>query len=118
MKNSSTNIIRLAVMLLLVFALSGCALGGRRLNATTTPDLSQLQENKPQENLPTTSPGDPNTTPTSTPTSTPCPDENITPATKVDSPDASTDTQAEDLLNLINTLDAANQAGDPLDDLP
>ena len=110
MKNSSTNIIRLAVMLLLVFALSGCALGGRWLNATITPDLSQPQENKPQENLPTTSPGDPTTTPGA--------DENITPATKVDSPDASNDTQAEDLLNLINTLDAANQAGDPLDDLP
>ncbi|MAT40752.1 MAG: hypothetical protein CL609_00310 [Anaerolineaceae bacterium] len=113
MKNSSTNIIRLAVMLLLVFTLSGCALGGRWLNATITPDLSQ-----PQENLPTTSPGDPTTTPTSTPTTTPGADENITPATKVDSPDASNDTQAEDLLNLINTLDAANQAGDPLDDLP
>ena len=118
MKNSSTNIIRLAVMLLLVFAFSGCALGGRWLNATITPDLSQPQENKPQENLPTTSPGDPTTTPTSTPTTTPGADENITPATKVDSPDASNDTQAEDLLNLINTLDAANQAGDPLDDLP
>ncbi len=105
MKNSSTNILRLAVMLLLVFTLSGCALGGRWLNPATTPDLSQ-----PQQNLPTTSPGDPSTTPGAY--------ENITPATKVDLPDASNDTQAEDLLNLISTLDAANQAGDPLDDLP
>lgn len=105
MKNSSTSILRLAVMLLLVFALSGCALGGRRLNSTTTPDLSQ-----PQQNLPTISPGDPSTTPSA--------DENITPTTEVVSPDASSDAQAEDLLNLINTLDAANQAGDPLDDLP
>lgn len=104
MKNSSTNIMRLAVMLLVV-ALSGCALGGRRLNSTTTPGLSQ-----PQQNQPTTSPGDRSTTPSA--------DENNTPATKVDPPDASNDTQAEDLLNLINTLDAANQAGDPLDDLP
>ena len=100
MKNSSTNLLRLAVMLMLVFALSGCALGGRRLNSTSTPDLSQ----------PTTSPGSTSTTPGVV--------ENITPATEVDSPDASSDAQAEDLLNLINTLDAANQAGDPLDDLP
>jgi cytoskeletal protein RodZ len=105
MKNSSTNIMRLAVMLLLVFALSGCAVGGRRLNSTTTPDLSQ-----PQQNQPTTSPGDTSITPGAV--------ENTTPATEVVSPDASSDAQAEDLLNLINTLDAANQAGDPLDDLP
>jgi predicted S18 family serine protease len=105
MKNSSTNIMHLAVMLLLVFALSGCALGGRRLNSTTTPDLSQTQQNQP-----TISPGD-----LSTP---PSPGENITPATEVISPDASSDAQAEDLLNLINTLDAANQAGDSLEDLP
>jgi hypothetical protein len=105
MKNSSTNIMHLAVMLLLVFALSGCALGGRRLNSTTTPDLSQTQQNQP-----TISPGDLSTTPSA--------GENITPATEVISPDASSDAQAEDLLNLINTLDAANQAGDSLEDLP
>ena len=105
MKNSSTNIMRLVVLLLLVFTLSGCALGGGRLNSTTTPDLSQ-----PQQNQPTTSPGGTSTTPGAV--------ENITPDTEVVSPDASSDAQAEDLLNLINTLDAANQAGDPLDDLP
>ena len=105
MKNSSTNIMRLAIMLLLVFALSGCALGGRRLNSTPTPDLSQTQQNQP-----TTSPGDLSTTPSA--------GENITLATEVVSPDASSEAQAEDLLNLINTLDAANQAGDSLEDLP
>ena len=98
MKPLSLNLPRLAAIFLLIVALSGCALGERRLRSTTVPELPQMQQSQPTTTLQMTAPDI---------------IETARPAT-----DASIDAQAEDLLNMINTLEAANQAGDSLDDLP
>ena len=106
MKTISTNILRLAALLMLVAALSGCAQGGR-VRTTPTLRLSQTAA------AATATPIGQQTTPTlsSKPVT-------ADPTARSVSPTPTADTQGGDLLKMIGTLDASNQTGDPLDNLP
>jgi hypothetical protein len=89
MKKLSQNVIRAVAVLLVVFSLSACELGDRREGSTNQPTQPA--------NLPSQS------------------------APKEETPASSTPEDAgsaEDLLNLISTLEAENNTGDALEDLP
>ena len=101
MKTISMNVLRLAAILSMALALGGCALGGRQ-GITPTPEPSQAAAASTAGTAPTLS------------------DKPVTavPSARSVSPTPAADTQGADLLKMIGTLDAANQAGDPLDNLP
>ena len=98
MKNHLMPLISILGILLLTAALSGCG----RVNRTTLRDQNQtppaVQSTSP-EGMATVVNGNPG---------------NVAATATV----SSQDSQGDDLLNLISTLETANQAGDPLDDLP
>jgi outer membrane lipopolysaccharide assembly protein LptE/RlpB len=99
MKNRAMPLISILAILLLTAALSGCG----RVNRTTLRDQNQIppavQSTSPEGMATVNGNGNPGS---AAPTATV----------------SSQDSQGDDLLNLISTLEAANQAGDPLDDLP
>lgn len=105
---------RLAAILTLVVLLSGCVFGDRLRSfrkteqPQTQPIQSETQSAAPSGESPSVSTG----------TATPQSSENNGVSGEVVSPEPTGDTQMDDLLNLIITLDAANQAGDSLEDLP
>ena len=117
MKTFTRNVLPWAALLMLAAGLSGCALGQRRNGSNTAPPPPQsapLQQPTVQGAAENTSPATP--PPQSAPLQQPTAQgaaENTSPA---DLP--AEDDSAAELLNLINSLDAANQAGDALDDLP
>ena len=98
MKTFTRNMLPWAALLILAALLSGCALGQRRngSNTATLPPATQQSQPAPLQQ----------------PTA-PAAAENTSPAGQ-----PAEDDSAAELLNLINSLDAANQAGDALDDLP
>jgi len=96
MKAKSMHIAQRVILSVLVIMLSGCALGGRvRNNQLQTPPQAE-------QNLSSSAPAAPTDLPVTDTTSAPNHD----------------DPQADELLQLIDSLDAANQAADPLDDIP
>lgn len=119
MKRTLTKLLLMFVLLSLGGALSGCALRERRLQNEASPVQPQEQQSRPvvpaedgaaqagetaapagipAGGLPTTQPGA-------------AADESV----QLDAGDQALENQ---LLDVIGALDAANQAGDPLDDLP
>jgi len=99
MKNRLMPLISILGILLLAAALSGCG----RVNRTTLRDQNQ------------TPPAAQSTSPEGVATVNGNGNPGGAAATATVN---SQDSQGDDLLNLISTLEAANQAGDPLDDLP
>ncbi len=110
MKTIFSNTIYWVIILLFALVLSGCVSGRERLRTVPTSEQPQVQQSSSNTAPPTTFPT------MEAPTSAAI--ENAPETVEDPSTDSANDTQAEDLLDLINTLDAANQAGDPLDDLP
>lgn len=108
MQTISPNVQRLVGLLLLVAALSGCAFGGRRLKSTPLPEGTRPQPGQPAIPAEATAPGRvENTAPAAPRTAA-----GGAPA------GASSGAQEQNLLDQISTLEAANQAGDALEDLP
>jgi hypothetical protein len=109
---------RLPVLLALIIALAGCATGGQRLRRATPvePPQSQPEQTATLANLP----AQPVTQATPAPAkATPAGPNGANPTLAGQSaPNANSDQQAADLMKLIDQLDAANQAGDALGDLP
>ncbi len=110
MKTIFSNTIYWVIILLFALALSGCVSGRERLRTVPTSEQPQVQQSSSNTAPPTMSPT------MEAPSSAAIQNTVVT----VENPSVgpANDDQAEDLLGLINTLDAANQAGDPLDDLP
>jgi hypothetical protein len=118
MKKTLLHFSCLASLILLTAALSGCALGGRRLNATQQP--AQPPQSQPAAtaaaaaDTPATVENTlPAAAPTAASTSAPAASGVIQPTGK-----ASDDLAGQKLIDQLNVLDAANQAGDKLDNLP
>jgi PBP1b-binding outer membrane lipoprotein LpoB len=89
MKKTISTTVSLIALVLIVLTVSGCAVRAQRL-----------------ENAVTTAPSQPTTAPATVETS----------SGMIDA--ATEDVEGQELLDLVNTLDAENQAGDSLEDLP
>jgi hypothetical protein len=119
MNSFTTFLRRITGLLLLLGLLSGCALGTRRLRdqpnpaaLPTTASAATLPSSANPAGQPTGEPGQP----TNAAAAAALP---ATATTTVKAASASAaDPSGQDLLNQINTLDAANQAGDRFEDLP
>ena len=108
MKAYMRNVQRWVALLMLAVVLSGCALGQRRNGTNTATQPSATRQSQPAPLQQPTAPAAAENTP-----SAGQPTENTSPAGQ-----PAEDDSAAELLNLINSLDATNQAGDALDDLP
>lgn len=108
MKAYTRNMLPWAALLILAALLSGCALGQRRNGTNTATQPSATRQSQPAPLQQPTAPAAAENTP-----SAGQPTENTSPAGQ-----PAEDDSAAELLNLINSLDATNQAGDALDDLP
>lgn len=117
MNSFTTFLRRTAGLLLLLGLLSGCALGTRRLRDQPNPAAlptaaaaATLPSSTSPAGQPTGEPGQPTNAAAALP---------VTATATVKAASASAaDPSGQDLLNQINTLDAANQAGDRFEDLP
>ncbi|HAF61630.1 MAG TPA: hypothetical protein DCK95_04820 [Anaerolineaceae bacterium] len=89
MKKNISTAVSLIALVLIVLTVSGCAFRAQRL-----------------ENAATTAPSQPTAAPVTVETSSSMNDA------------ATEDAEGQELLDLVETLDAENQAGDSLEDLP
>ena len=95
MKKIIPTTVSLIALALIILTLSGCAFRSQRIGNTATTAPSQ-----PTAVVPTTA-------------------ESSVPTTSgMDGGAATDDTEGQELLDLVDTLDAENQAGDSLEDLP
>ena len=94
MNTTALKFLRLAVLCVLVVALSGCALGDRARSSRLRAGDNQ---NQPVDSPALSISGS---------------------SSEADNPGESGDAQVEELLNLIDSLAASNQAGDALEDIP
>jgi hypothetical protein len=101
-------------LILLVIMLSGCMLGGRR--AGDRPEQVQSQPQQAASAVPGSVPVEqtPAAPLQNTGEMVPTKSESLSEET----PNVTVEDPGQNLIDLINALDAANQAGDPLSDLP